>query len=48
MGPGGRSQRGVIIRTKKFNEGYIFPDLFDKVRNRRDSGITSFGDQYFP
>jgi hypothetical protein len=45
--PADRFQRGVIIRTKKLSEGYILPDLFDKVRHRLDSGITSFGGQKY-
>jgi hypothetical protein len=42
-----RLRRGVIIRTKKLSEGYILPDLFDKVKHRLDAGITSFGDQNY-
>lgn len=46
-GPNARLQRGVIIRTKKLSEGYILPDLFDKIKHRLDSGITSFGGQNY-
>ncbi len=46
-GSNARLQRGVIIRTKKLSEGYILPDLFDKVKHRLDSGITSFGGQNY-
>lgn len=45
--PNDRLQRGIVIRTRKLSEGYILPDLFDKVKHRLDSGITSFGDQNY-
>lgn len=43
----GHLQRGVIIRMRKLSEGYILPDLFNNVKHRIDSGITSFGDQNY-
>jgi len=46
-GPDDRLQRGVIIRVKKLSEGYILPDLFDKIKHRLDAGITSFDGQNY-
>ena len=40
-------QKGVIIRIATIEQGYVLPDLYDRVKNTIDSGFTKInGEQY--